>query len=175
MKPPRLFFSLWPSPEQIEQLADLQFRFSQPFGRLVDPENFHITLLFLGEIELDRVDCMLSYLDQYEAAPFSCTLDQTGYFSKQQLFWVGPKKVPQELGALHKLLRNNALRCGLSKLSQRYVPHVSLIRKCEGIVADPEFEPIEWQVDEFHLVESTLYNTGAQYRIVDTFPLAMNR
>ncbi|MFK7794945.1 MAG: 2'-5' RNA ligase family protein, partial [Gammaproteobacteria bacterium] len=62
--------------------------------------------------------------------------------------------------------------CGISKLSKRYVPHVSLLRNSQIPTSNPDFTPIEWKVEEFHLVESRLDKDGARYYTLDSFPLA---
>jgi len=48
---------------------------------------------------------------------------------------------------------------------------VSLLRNCEVPVSNPNFSPIEWEVEEFHLVESRLDKDRARYYTVESFPL----
>ena len=171
MKTRRMFLAIWPNDQQVEQLYSMQSQYAG-WGREVLPENFHITLLFLGEITHETSDCLSQAAQDTLVQPFHVRLDRLGYFSKTKIFWVGPETVPAELESLFKGLRNCARRCGISKLSKRYTPHVSLLRKCEIPVTDPEFVPIEWQVDEFHLVESRMERGGARYYAVESFPLA---
>ncbi len=162
MKTRRMFLALWPDDRQVGQLSLMQDRYAG-FGREVLPENFHITLLFLGEISHETSACLSQAAQAMAVRPFNIQLNRLGYFSKTKIFWVGPTIVPTELETLFKGLRNCAQRCGISKLSKRYTPHVTLLRKCDITVTDPEFAPIDWHVDEFHLVESRIDRNGARY------------
>ena len=170
MKTRRMFMALWPNEQQVDQLSLMQSQYAG-LGRQVLPENFHITLLFLGEISHETAHCLSRAAQEMAARPFTMQLNRLGYFSKTKIFWVGPATVPSELESLFKGLRNCAQRCGISKLSKRYTPHVSLLRKCDIPVTDPEFAPIDWHVDEFHLVESRMDRNGARYYAVESFPL----
>lgn len=170
MKTRRMFLAIWPNEQQVDQLYAVQNQYAG-CGREVIPENFHITLLFLGDVTATITECLSLSLQQTVVAPFQLRLDRLGYFSKTRIFWVGPNEVPTELETLFKGLRNCAQRCGISKLSKRYTPHVSLLRKCEVPASNPDFQPIDWQVDEFHLVESRMDRDGARYYAVESFPL----
>ena len=166
----RLFLAIWPNEQQLEKLHEIQCDYVG-WGREVLPENFHVTLLFLGNISYEATDCIVQNLQDISAQPFHMALDRLGYFDKTKIFWVGPSDVPSELESLYKSVRNCAQYCGISKLSKRYVPHVSLLRNSEIPTSNPDFMPIEWQVDEFHLVESRLDKDGARYYTLDSFPL----
>ena len=170
MKTRRMFLAIWPDEPQIDQLIDLQNEY-MPWGREVLPENFHITLLFLGNITHAVADCLTESMHSLLLSPFQVRLDRLGYFEKTKIFWVGPTCVPQELENLFKDVRKYALHCGISKLSKRYTPHVTLLRKSEVPVSNPNFVPIDWRVNEFHLVESRTERDGARYYTVDSFPL----
>ena len=170
MKTRRLFLAFWPNEEQLEKLHEIQCDYTG-LGREVLPENFHITLLFLGNISFEIADCFSQNVQEIDVQPFRVQLDRLGYFDKTKIFWVGPSIVPRQLESLYKSVRNCAQYCGISKLSKRYVPHVSLLRNCEVPISNPNFEPIEWEIDEFHLVESRLDKGGAHYYTVESFPL----
>ena len=170
MKTRRMFLAMWPNDEQVEKLHELQSGYLH-WGKEVPPENFHITLLFLGDISYDVADCMTESVQDLMVQPFSVHLDRLGYFEKNQIFWVGPSTVPSELESLFKSVRNSALQCGISKISKRYTPHVSLLRKCEVPISNPDFAPIDLEIDEFHLIESRLDRDRARYYVIESFPL----
>lgn len=171
MKTQRMFLAMWPNEAQVEKLYELQSGYLQ-WGREVPPENFHITLLFLGDITYQVVDCISQGLKELIVQPFNLQLDRLGYFEKKQIFWVGPSLVPTELESLFKSARNCVQQCGISKISKRYTPHVSLLRKCEVPISNPDFAPIGMQIDEFHLIESRLDRDRARYFVVESFPFA---
>ena len=170
MNTQRLFLAFWPNESQLEKLHEIQCDYVG-WGKEVLPENFHVTLLFLGDIPYQVADCFIQNIQDVSVQPFRMTLDRLGYFDKTKIFWVGPTRTPLELENLYKSARNCAQQCGISKLSKRYVPHVSLLRNCEVPVSNPNFSPIECEVEEFHLVESRLDKDRARYYTVESFPL----
>lgn len=165
----RLFLALWPDDDQIDQLITLQGKYTA-WGRPVIPENFHVTLLFLGQVENEQLRCLMQNISSITFEPFRISLDQLGYFEKTKIFWVGAKEPPAALETLFKRVRNCAIRCGFSRLTKRYIPHVTLLRKAEVPVTDPNFKTIEWQVRDFHLVESQMDREGAHYATIQSFP-----
>lgn len=166
----RLFLAFWPDEFQLEKLHELQCEY-MGWGKEVHPENFHVTLLFLGNIPYNVSDHLVQCLQDIAIQPFRMRLDRLGYFDKTKIFWVGPTNPPHELENLYKSARNCAQQCGISKLSKRYVPHVSLLRNCEVPITNPNFSPIDWHVEEFHLVESRLEKNHAHYYTIESFPL----
>lgn len=167
----RLFLAFWPDEQQLEKLHHIQSEYAG-FGKVVIPENFHVTLLFLGNISHQAADCIIESMQDVAVQPFDMRLDRLGYFQKTKIFWVGPSQTPDELERLYRNVRNYAQQCGISKLSKRYVPHVTLLRRCDIPVTNPDFSPIDWHVDEFHLVESRLDRDRARYYTVESFPFA---
>ena len=170
MKTRRLFLAFWPNADQLENLAAIQSG-CDGWGRKVLPENFHITLLFLGNLSHDMAACFMHGAEEIRAQAFHLRLDRLGYFEKTQIFWVGPSIIPPALASLFKSARNCAGQCGIAKLSRRYVPHVSLLRKCQTPVTHADFTPVEWNIEDFHLVESRIARDGARYYILKSFPL----
>lgn len=170
MRERRMFLAMWPDEYQIEQLHILQSAYAG-MGREVAPENFHITLLFLGNVSYQTIDCLRDSISNLRLNPFAMRLDRLGYFDKTKIFWLGPSQVPSELEYLFKTVRQQAQRCGITQLNKKYVPHVTLLRKCDGLYSDPDFTPIDWQIDEFHLVESRMERDSAHYYTLDSFPL----
>ena len=165
-----MFLAMWPNADQVDRLHTLQSGYLH-WGKEVPPENFHITLLFLGDISSSVVECLSQSVQDVMVQPFQLCLDRLGFFEKTQIFWVGPSNVPNELESLFKSVRNCAQQCGISKLSKRYTPHLSLLRKCHVPISNPDFTPIELGIDEFHLIESRLDKDRARYYVVESFPL----
>jgi 2'-5' RNA ligase len=128
--------------------------------------------LFLGDISYPVAECISQGIQDVMVQPFHLSLDRLGFFEKKEIFWVGPSIVPVELESLFKSVRNCVQHCGISKLSKRYIPHLSLLRKCNVPISNPDFAPIKMEVDEFHMIESRLDRDRARYYVVESFPLA---
>ena len=170
MKIKRMFLAFWPNADQLEKLTAVQADYAG-WGRKVLPENLHITLLFLGNISNDISECFIHSIEQIRAQAFHLRLDRLGYFEKKQIFWAGPSVTPQALENLFKSARNCASQCGIAKLSKRYVPHVSLLRKCRAPMTHTDCTPVEWDIEDFHLVESRIGKDGARYYTLKSFAL----
>ena len=56
MNTQRLFLAFWPNESQLEKLHEIQCDYVG-WGKEVLPENFHVTLLFLGDIPYQVADC----------------------------------------------------------------------------------------------------------------------
>lgn len=166
----RMFLTVWPNEAQIEQLYQLQGDYIG-CGKEVSPENLHMTLLFMGDMLDKEVDCLIESAKDLVVRPFSISLDRLGYFPKTKIFYVAPSVIPEELTGLQRGLRSCAQYCGVRQLSKRYLPHVSLQRKSEIPSSNPSFSPIEWGIDEFHLVESRLDRRAVLYNSIESFSL----
>ncbi|MDG0996331.1 MAG: RNA 2',3'-cyclic phosphodiesterase [Gammaproteobacteria bacterium] len=166
----RMFLTVWPNEVQVEQLYQLQGDYIG-CGKEVSPENLHMTLLFMGDMRDDEVDCLIQAAQNLVVRPFIIHLDRLGYFPKKKIFYVAPSTVPDELTQLQRRLRSCAQHCGVQQLSKKYLPHVSLQRNSEIPLSNPSFSPIEWEIDEFHLVESRLDRRAVLYNSIESFSL----
>ena len=166
----RMFLAIWPNEAQIEQLYQLQGDYLG-FGKEVSPENLHMTLLFMGDMADEMVYCLTQSAQDLVAKPFSVSLDRLGYFPKTKIFYIAPSIIPEELVHLQRGLLSCAQQCGVRHLSKRYQPHVSLQRKSEIPLSNPSFSPIEWAINDFHLVESRLDRRAVLYNALESFSL----
>jgi 2'-5' RNA ligase len=55
---------------------------------------------------------------------------------------------------------------------RRFMPHVTLARRVESTLARRLAPPIDWNVDSFALVTSTLDRGGVRYEVLRTWPPA---
>ena len=98
-----------------KQLRQLQKNLSQVGGRLVPAENLHLTLLFLGNVEADKVNAVRGIAAGIEGESFDLTLDTLGGFRQNntRVLWLGPSEPPPELGLFHQSLRRQVRKIGL--------------------------------------------------------------
>jgi 2'-5' RNA ligase len=100
----------------------------------VEPENLHVTLLFLGEVgERDLLDVCRIVAEQTAQQPaFSMTVETVGCFPnarRPRTLWVGVGEGTQELCALHDCLETPLLDQGCYRREERkYTPHITLGR-----------------------------------------------
>lgn len=151
-------------------------------GRVVAPENFHVTLGFFGEIPEPQAEELHGALEAIRAPGFNLWLDGLGLFGAAK---------PRNLHALVRPdpalapLRDKVLRAargvGLTPEGGRYSPHVTLTRLSAGALAPSEaaallqarggFTEGPHPMRGFTLYRSDLGKAGPRYEALATYPL----
>ena len=100
----------------------------------VEPENLHVTLLFLGEV-VDRevaAICAVTANCAAEVPVFELTVERAGCFGnprRPRTLWVGVGDGTAELTTLHDALEPPLLELGCYRREDRhYTPHITLGR-----------------------------------------------
>ncbi len=168
----RLFFALWPTAEQRRQLHQLAGQLGwESGGRLVPPENLHITLAFLGSVDEERRRCIENAADSLLLPAFSLEFDRIGYWSRPQVLWFGSSRTPEPLRSLARSLALAMAGCGLQPEKRPFAAHLTVRRKAVQAPAADMMPPFPWAVRDFALVESLTLPGGAQYRVLRRWPL----
>ena len=147
----------------------------------VDPENMHLTLAFLGEVEERRVpeveDVIYSATEGIEE-PLTLQAQGLGAFpdeEKARVLWAGLDGHVPRLIELQARLVKELRSAGFEVDSKRYRPHITLARfrwpqpLPERLARLQVFG--EWQVHELQLVESHLRPAGPHYVVRLDVPL----
>lgn len=105
-------------------------------GRLVDPDDFHVTLAFLGEVPGALQDDLGAALDALALPPVRLEIRGIGHFGHDapRQVWAG---VAEDAGLTraHAKVERAARSAGLRLDRRRFVPHVTLGR-LKGRVED---------------------------------------
>ncbi len=168
----RLFVALdlpWSVREQLAALSGVGI----PGARWVPPENFHLTLRFIGDVPSHVARDVDDALLGLRAKRFSLTLMGMGTFAKggtSSALWVGAERTAS-LDHLRNKIETALQRCGLEPERRKFQPHVTLARldnPAEGKVAAFvqahnlfRTEPIP--VEHFTLFSSLLNKDRAVY------------
>lgn len=101
--------------------------------RWVDPNNIHLTLKFLGDINSDRVGEIIEALSEAagDTSPFSLTVAELGVFpspKRIQIVWVGLGGDTEQLAALQKHVESNLSILGFPPEGRAFTPHLTLAR-----------------------------------------------
>ena len=169
----RLFFALWPDDQVRQSINEAFSAVSIPDScRVIQPENWHITLHFVGQVRYQTKDCLHHAALAIKNQPFLINLDCFGCFKKAKIFWMGCQNLPVELAQLHKNLGVSLANCDYQNESREYKPHITLMRKCVTSVNSAEDFVIPWFVDKFSLIESISDSHGVNYQVIEKYPLA---
>lgn len=178
----RAFFAL-PVSEQAEtELLDysypLQAQLARTSMRWVRPENFHITLAFLGDIQQSELNKLESLADQLANtfSPVNLQLSRLAWLpspDKPKALVIEPEEQPELMRLQSQFVRSIRDR-GFSVDNRRYRPHLTLARCQKGMGAVPLDSislNIETPMDKIVLYASQLTPTGAQYTPLFAAPL----
>jgi len=106
-----------------------------PGARWVAPENYHVTLRFIGELPGYRAEEVDLALASLRAPGFTVQLKGVGTFEKGgrvNSLWVGVERNPQ-LDHLQTKIETALQRAGFDRERRRFTPHVTLARiTCSG-------------------------------------------
>jgi len=169
----RLFFAAWPPPGTalgLQRWAEQAARETR--GKVTRAETIHLTLAFLGEIEESRISAIKGMGRAAVGKAHSLPIEQARYWKHNRIVWVGPNETPAPLAKLVADLKSLLLTEGLAPEERAFEAHVTLIRKAQAPRALPALPALDWPVDEFVLVRSTLSNEGSSYDVLERFPLA---
>lgn len=146
-----------------------------PGARWVRPEQLHITLAFLGNVDAARQARLRDALQDVRLTPFALQLRGAGTFggARPRVLWAGLVEVPAALRRLHADVSAAIQDAGLVADPAPFHPHVTLARLREGRRGD--VQPFldrhattdfgGWQVTTFVLFRSVLSAQGSTYTV----------
>lgn len=149
-------------------------------GKPAPPENWHITLRYIGAMDDVSLDRLLAGLDETELGErFSLAVSELGAFPKAAratVLFVGLGAGSERLAALSETVQDVVDGIGLGREDRPFVGHITLARirppvDVRELIADVEVPPIRIPVDEVTVFESIQIPGGTQYRPIERFPL----
>jgi len=136
-------------------------------GNFTDKNNFHMTLVFVGEstklLSLRKVvDNTLSRLNP---KPINAVINGLGTFKRpgDELLWVGVKTEPEDiLDKMSKVIIEELARYDIyiNDGNKKFTPHITIARKVEfkqiseNNIKQIKFAPINFAIDSLTLMES---------------------
>ena len=177
---PRLFTGL----EIPRHVADSRamMRGGLPGARWIDPENYHLTLRFIGDIDDALARDIAGLLGRVQRRPFELRLDGLSSFGGRK-----PRALVASVTAVTPLLELQAeqerllQRLGLEPEGRKYIPHVTLARLrdtsswqvADYLSARGHFRSAAFEVSRFVLFSSRSSVGGGPYVVEEAYPLGV--
>ncbi len=149
-------------------------------GRPVPPENWHITLRFLGESDDVARDRITAALDAGAGGgPVRIEFDSLAAFpkpSKATVLWVGIGSGAGRLSELAAMAEEAAVDAGFQPVDRPFSPHLTLSRirphqDLRPMLERPLGGRVGFQLRALTLFRSHLSRGGARYEPLESFPL----
>lgn len=168
----RLFFALWPSPQQQALLVAWGERMQKTLGgRLTRSASVHLTLVFIGDVADSALDAVLRIGSAQRVQAFDLAIDRIGCWPHNGIAWAAPRATPPSLNALVSGLESRLRADGFDIETRPYRPHITLLRRARGEVFDEQPGALHWHADHFVLVRSRSSKSGTDYQRLEEWPL----
>ena len=169
---------------RIEQyIAEL--RHQAPDIKWVRKNALHITLKFLGELPSARVDQIISALMplHQQSTVLDIRITGLGAFPNEKrprVIWLGIEPNPRDLFfELHHTLEGFLEAIGIEREKRKFSPHLTLARiktpqdlsHLFAYLNGHPFQTCSFSVHDIVLMRSFLKPAGAEYRIIQKYPL----
>jgi len=181
----RTFIAIDISPEIRSAIGRIQshLKYAGADVKWVAPENIHLTMKFLGEIDetmLGRVEASLEHIAR-STRQFEFSVEGVGVFPKidfPRVIWIGLGRGSDQLTCLAALLDDEMLKLGFEKDPRQFEPHLTIGRVrsehnkeklMEKIISLPPevlLESGSCRINSLTLFKSTLTPEGPIYSVL---------
>lgn len=182
----RLFVAIDIPAEIREHLSALvqELRPLAPQLGWVRAENLHLTLKFIGHTSDENLPAIRDALSAIKLqSSLELRFRSIGFFPSQKrprVLWVGIE-APPDLARLAAEINAALHKLGFPAEARAFSPHLTLARIKEGRIPEVLLSALRAKaqqdlgdtlVTHFHLIESKLRSTGAEYSTLTSFALA---
>ena len=143
-----------------------------PGARWTDPEQYHLTLRFIGEVDGLSADDIYEGLAEVDFEPFELSLHGFGHFpprGEPKVLWAGVTP-ESSITPLRRAVDRVVNAAGVEPERRRYSPHVTVARFPHGapllrlqrfLAGHALYRSEPFMVESFHLYSSQLHADGA--------------
>ena len=174
---PRLFTGIELPEDIVRRLSMLRAGLSG--ASWIDPENYHMTLRFAGDITDTEAKHFADALADIRFDSFDLELNGLGSFggNKPRALWAGIKPSPQLL-LLQKAHERAARFAGLPPETRNFVPHITLARLrnvspytvADYLARHGGLFAVPFPVSQFVLFSSRPNQGGGPYLVEESYP-----
>jgi len=177
----RLFISIPLSKDIRKELAEIRKEFSKFPAKWVEEENLHITLVFIGKVEKDRVKAITDVLDSITSRPINLKTDGFSLLPNKREARILVVKLTGETEKLSTLTEK--IKEGLRKRKilrqaqdKPFQPHITLGRlkrlnssekkKLKEKTRSYDLPELRFKAKRVELIESKLTPVGPVYKTI---------
>ena len=168
----RLFFAVLPPVDVRNGIAAAALRLPLEAGSaLVPPENYHMTLAFVGEVPAAQLATVREIGAWQRASGFTVRFDAYEYWPEAAVLVAAAREIPSSLACLWVRLHAGLASYQLALNPPLLRPHVTIARKVSQAPVLQAMSAFVWRAQTFSLMQSS--RSGAQpiYTVLDTWPL----
>jgi 2'-5' RNA ligase len=169
----RLFFASWPDDAARCRLAAaVRDLVPEGAGRPQRPDQWHMTIEFLGDVPGSRLQDVLDAGMAASGGATACGLefDRVEHWRRPQVLCLAASSIPGPLAGLLQALRAALRQRGFTPDTRPFRPHLTLARRCVQAPPAVPFEPLQWPVQAISLVQSVTGPAGARYVELSAWP-----
>ena len=164
-------------PEVLKEFCLVQSRIASTGGnlKLVEEENIHLTLKFLGDVDEVKLEAVKSLVSSTSFPQFHMEIDGVGVFPnirRPRTIWAAVTGGVQQLSEIFNSLESDLVDLGFRREGRGFSPHITLARVRGGRNREKMAEAIlglrdqpfgDFQVDRIYLKKSVLTSQGPIY------------
>jgi 2'-5' RNA ligase len=180
----RTFIAIVLPESVIRQLAQVQRQLERQAPlesvRWVKPEGIHLTMKFLGDTPVGKLDAIRAALTAVASQTLPCafTVGGLGCFPnarRPRVIWVGVQPMGEELASLQRAVERAMKPLGFLPEGREFTPHLTLGRvrdripptdlaRLGALLSSTDIGTLgEVQAHSFALIQSVLKPSGAEY------------
>ena len=141
----------------------------------VETENLHLTIRFIGEVGLDKVEAVADLLRELRFKSFRIRFHGLGAFPsplRPRVVWIGVSDGAEQLRSIRDTLETGLRRIGIMPERQEFHPHLTLARikgrrnlnRLVSLIQEySDYDVGEMVVTSVRLKKSTLTRRGPIY------------
>ncbi|MBD3253031.1 RNA 2',3'-cyclic phosphodiesterase [Candidatus Pacearchaeota archaeon] len=144
-------------------------------GKFTEPENLHLTVKFLGEIDNEKINQVRRMLKEIKLSSFDSELAEVGVFSKSfvKIIWISLKGAEELQKEIDDKLKD------LFEPEKRFMSHITIARvkrvkkkkELLDYIDGMSVKKIKFLVEKFFLKESELFPEGPVYKDIKEYEL----
>jgi len=170
----RIFISIDLPKEIQKKIIKIQNSLPDFFGKKTEPENLHLTLKFLGEINEEKLEKVKQKLKEIKFNKFQAEIDNIGIFSESfvRIVWLHLSECEKLQKEIDEKLKN------IFEPEKRFMSHLTIarIKKCDRKKFLEKLKKIKisktkFDIGNFKLKKSILTEKGPIYENLGEYDL----